>query len=108
MSSVPHSRMSRSLHNQQYALFLQELRALRERTGVSQDELARRMGEQQSFISKCEAGHRRLDLVETCRWADALDVSFARFAKDVYALLGRNASLGAARVPVKSKGMRQK
>ncbi|MEB5967395.1 helix-turn-helix domain-containing protein [Comamonas testosteroni] len=47
---------------------------------MTQIELAARLGETQVFVSKCERGERRLDLVETIEWCKALDVSFVTFA----------------------------
>jgi transcriptional regulator with XRE-family HTH domain len=41
-----------------------ELRALRERHRLSQDEVATRLGKPQSFVSKYEGGERRLSLIE--------------------------------------------
>ena len=40
------------------------LAAARRRANVTQDELAARLGKPQSFISECERGHRRVDVVE--------------------------------------------
>ena len=41
-----------------------ELRALRERQGLSQATVARRLGKHQSFVSKYEKGERRLSVIE--------------------------------------------
>ena len=60
--------MSKPLHSAAYALFIEELRAARDRVGMSQKELAERIGEDQTFVSKCERGVRRLDVVELKRW----------------------------------------
>ena len=37
-------------------------------------ELAERIGEHQTFVSKCERGIRRVDIVELKRWTDALGI----------------------------------
>ena len=89
------TRMPKPLHTRQYALFLQELRAVRERAGVTQTELASRLGEHQTVISKSELGVRRLDVIETVRWTHALGVDFVRFSRDLQALLERNGLLGS-------------
>ena len=40
------------------------LAAARRRTGVTQDELAAKLGKPQSFVSEYERGQRRVDVVE--------------------------------------------
>lgn len=67
MEKFPHSREHQSL--------LELLREAREGSGITQIELAERLGETQSFISKCERGERRLDLIELREWCRALDQS---------------------------------
>lgn len=67
--------MAQSTHNPDYRLFLAVLRAAREGADVSQVELARRLGNTQTFVSKCERGERRLDVVELVEFAEALDIS---------------------------------
>jgi len=44
---------------------------LREETGLSQRELARRLKVPHSWISKIENRERRLDVVELCQWVEA-------------------------------------
>ncbi len=45
--------MARSTHNPDYQLLLTVLKAARKRLGVSQIELAARLGNTQTFVSKC-------------------------------------------------------
>lgn len=56
-----------------------ELRALlvraREKAGLTQAELAARLGRAQSFVSKYEQGERRLDVVDFLAVCDSLGVS---------------------------------
>lgn len=47
-----------------YRLFLRHLREARLTAGLSQAEVAKRLGRPQSFVSKCESGERRVDVVE--------------------------------------------
>ncbi len=55
--------------------FLVRLRAARERAGLTQWEAARRLGKHQSYISKSEAGERRVDAVEGVTFAALYGVS---------------------------------
>ena len=48
----------------EYTRFLSRLRAAREGAGLTQVEVARRLRVPQSFVSKCESGERRVDVVE--------------------------------------------
>lgn len=56
--------MPKSLFTDAYAAFLRVLIAARKDAGLSQVELARRIGRDQPFISLIERGVRRVDLVE--------------------------------------------
>jgi transcriptional regulator with XRE-family HTH domain len=67
--------MSQSTHNLDYQLLLSVLKAARKRVGVSQVELAERLGNTQTFVSKCERGERRIDAVELVEFSEALGIS---------------------------------
>lgn len=56
---------------QQYRVFLKRLRAARADAGLTQAQVARQLGRHQSFVAKCEAGERRVDVVELARFAEA-------------------------------------
>jgi len=47
-----------------YDLLLAELQKARKAAGLTQEELAKRLGRPQSFVSKYERRERRLDVVE--------------------------------------------
>ena len=52
-----------------YREFLDRLRAARHDAGLTQEDVGRRIGQRQSFVSKCESGERRVDVVELERFA---------------------------------------
>ena len=56
--------MPSSIHDERYKALLVALREARERQGMSQADLAKRLGRRQQFVSKYEAGERRLDVIE--------------------------------------------
>lgn len=58
------------------------LRALRREKKLTQAELAERLGVPQSYVSKYEAGERRLDLAELEALAKALDVALATIVRN--------------------------
>lgn len=51
-------------YQEAYNLLAKRLREAREAAGFTQAEVANVLGKPQSFISKCETGERRLDIVE--------------------------------------------
>lgn len=53
-----------SKYGPQYKALAQRLRDARECAGFTQQEAGNRLGRPQSFISKCESGERRVDIIE--------------------------------------------
>lgn len=82
--------MDETIHSKQYETVLALLRSTRKHTGVTQFELARRVGETQSFISKCERGERRLDIIELRTFCRALGQPFVGFIKQLERRLGND------------------
>lgn len=62
----------KSTYSALYQHFIKGLRAQRKAKGVSQADLADRLGGGQSFISKIERGERRLDIAEFVTVAQAI------------------------------------
>ena len=54
----------KSIYTDEYAVVLRLMKAARKKSGVTQVELAERLGQTQSFVSKIERGDRRLDIVQ--------------------------------------------
>jgi transcriptional regulator with XRE-family HTH domain len=70
-------------------LFLRELRAARKASGLNQREVAERMQETILFVSRCERGERRMDVVELVAFCEAMDKPFVEFAGQLQATLNR-------------------
>jgi len=64
--------MPKSQFTSAYASFVKVLTAARKEAGVTQVELAERLGKPQPFISSIENGVRRVDLIEFYAIARAL------------------------------------
>ncbi len=62
-----------------YAAFRKRLRAARQSAGLSQEQTARRLGKPQSFVSKCESGERRVDVIELGAFARIYGVALPFF-----------------------------
>ena len=54
----------KSIYSRRQAALQRILREVRIEAGLRQVDLARKLGLPQSFVSKCESGERRLDLLE--------------------------------------------
>ena len=75
--------MNKTLYSEQQEVFLEALRSAREQAKLTQSEVALRLDVQQSDISKCERGVRRLDVVELRAWIQALGQGFPEFVTDL-------------------------
>ena len=71
--------MPSSLHSHQYKIFRSLLVAAREASGLTQVQIAEKLGKPQSFISKYERGERRLDFSEFMELADVLGIDTTAF-----------------------------
>lgn len=73
--------MEKSLFMREWAEVVALLRYLRQERGLTQQELAERLQEPQTFVSKCERGRRRLDLLEVREFCRAIGVPFGEFVQ---------------------------
>ncbi|MFM6193242.1 MAG: helix-turn-helix domain-containing protein [Planktothrix sp.] len=81
--------MKKSLFSEDYKCFLKLLREVRERAGVTQEQIAERLETTQSIISKCERGERRLDIIELKAWCQALGIPLPVFIAEFEKTLNR-------------------
>jgi transcriptional regulator with XRE-family HTH domain len=66
------------VRSSEYQRLLEELVAARKRSGMTQQDLAKKLGKPQSFVSKVENGERRLDVVEFVTITRVIDVSYKK------------------------------
>lgn len=57
------------------------MREIRTGAGLRQVDLAERLGQPQSFVSKYESGERRLDLLEVRRICEAVGITLEEFVR---------------------------
>jgi len=74
-------RMSKSIHSPQHIKLRELLVAARKKAGLTQQDVADRLGRPQSFVAKYEGGERRLDVVEFLQVAAALGADPARMVR---------------------------
>ena len=79
--------MSSSIFTQRHQEFIGFIASARKAAGITQVELAARLGRPQSFVSKVERGERRLDVIEFCQLAEALGRDPEKLLQD---FLGRD------------------
>jgi transcriptional regulator with XRE-family HTH domain len=73
--------MEKTIYSGEYALVLRLLREAREKAGITQMQLAKKLGLTQSFVSKIERGDRRLDIVQLRTVCRVLGISLLEFVK---------------------------
>lgn len=64
--------MAKTLGSERHKALISLLIAARERAGLTQTELAEKIGEYQSFVARLESGQRRVDVVEFLELAEVL------------------------------------
>ena len=64
-----------------YRLFLTRLREARQAAGLTQADVASKLRRPQSFVSKCESGERRVDVVELMDFAQLYRKDLAFFVR---------------------------
>ena len=73
--------MRGAIHTGKYRAFLKQLRSARLAAKLTQQQVAQRLGVPQSYVSKCESGERRVDVVELERFAQLYRKPLAYFLK---------------------------
>lgn len=61
--------MAGTLHTQANKDLIRTLVEARKTAGLSQAQLAKRLGKPPSYVAKVELCERRLDVIEFCQWA---------------------------------------
>jgi transcriptional regulator with XRE-family HTH domain len=72
-----------SVFSPQYQLFLQHFLAARKTKKLSQEFVANKLHKPQSYLSKCQTGERRIDVIELYNYCQAVGISFSDFAKEL-------------------------
>lgn len=71
--------MSSPAKSPRYLQFLERLRAARLEASLTQEEVAHQIKKPQSYVSKCESGERRVDVVELERFAKLYEKPLSHF-----------------------------
>lgn len=73
--------MQSNTHSARQKILQELLRRVRAEAGFRQVDLAKRLGQPQSFVSKYESGERRLDVLELWLICNALGISLEEFVR---------------------------
>ena len=80
----------KSIHLAEYRKVINILRIIREEKGVTQEELALKLGVKQTIISKIETCERRLDIIELRKICKALNISLIDFVNNIETVLSND------------------
>ncbi len=75
--------MQKSRFTKKYGILLQALRQAREQAGLTQTDVAQRFGAHASFVSKCESGERRIDVLELAQFCKLYGVKVSDFLRSI-------------------------
>jgi transcriptional regulator with XRE-family HTH domain len=75
--------MQKSQHTRQYERLLKALRQARKGAGLTQLDVAERLGSYASYVSKCESGERRIDVVELAEFCRLYGIKLRELLKSV-------------------------
>ena len=79
--------MKKSIHQKRYHTMIALLRNKREAIGMTQIQLAGKLGVSQTVVSKIETCERRLDVIELIDVCNAINISFIDFFNELNAKL---------------------
>jgi transcriptional regulator with XRE-family HTH domain len=69
----------RSVYTAAYQRMLRALQKARQDAGLTQVQVAKKLKRPQSFVSNCESGERRVDLIEAWEFAQLYECSVLDF-----------------------------
>lgn len=84
----PRTTAKKSHARPEYAVIGETLRAFRVEAGLTQVDLAGRLGRSQNYVSQAETGQKRLDGLQLLDWSRACGQTLEIFARRVELLVG--------------------
>lgn len=73
--------MKKSKFTKQYSRLLEVLKDARIQAGLTQTEVGKKFQSHASFVSKCESGERRIDVIELAFFCKLYGISLTDFLK---------------------------
>ncbi len=78
---------NKSIYTPGYERIRKMLREMRYAAGLSQEALAKRLGREQIYVSRCESGERRVDLLEWLELNLACQADPCTFIREIVPLV---------------------
>ena len=66
---------TKSQHNLMYQVLPGFLKQMREKAGLTQRDIGKKLKKPQSWVYNCETANRRVDITEFILWAEACEVN---------------------------------
>lgn len=82
---------NKSIHGPEHLALRELLISARKKAGLTQSQVAEKLGRPQSFVAKYEGGERRLDVIEFVDVARALDADPVKILRTLVSGNGRPA-----------------
>lgn len=82
-ATIPRAKKKKVIYGEEYQLFLRMLRIARETAGLTQEQVAERMKQGQTYVSRSERGEHRVDIAELYYLCLAYGISFADFTAEL-------------------------
>lgn len=73
--------MDKTIHHDEYKVFIKRLKKARKESGLTQVEVAKKLDSTQAYISKVERGQLRVDVLELKKFAKIYGKSTGYFLK---------------------------
>ena len=73
------NRMNKIIYSKDHRYTVEQLKKARQEAGLEQAEVAKLLGKTQSYVSKIEAGQRRIDIIALKEFADVYKKSVDYF-----------------------------
>lgn len=73
--------MEKTIYTTEYAVVLRLLKEAREEAHLTQVDLAKKLRQSQSFVSKIECGDRRIDIIQLRTICKILGINLAQFVE---------------------------
>ncbi len=74
--------MSKTIYSKEHKSLVDKLKKARIEAGLDQEQVAQLLGKSQSYISRIEAGQRRIDIIQLKEFAKAYKKPIEFFIKE--------------------------